>query len=115
MPEKLIGELLDLPERVRKGDFVLNLSKGVTEPDKTLAGVAKFLSDPKRPVESTLLAMMRTPHLGEAGPHPVGARAAREAVVSVARATRPRPRGRGALRRVRRGRLRVGTIECGAL
>ena len=36
MPEKLISELLDLPEKVRKGDFVLNLSKGVTEPDKTL-------------------------------------------------------------------------------
>jgi hypothetical protein len=36
MPEKLISEIIDLPERVRKGDFVLNLSKGVTEPDKTL-------------------------------------------------------------------------------
>ena len=36
MPEKLISELLDLPERVRKGDFVLNLSKGVNEPQKTL-------------------------------------------------------------------------------
>jgi hypothetical protein len=36
MPEKLISELIDLPERVRKGDFVLNLSKGVTEPEKTL-------------------------------------------------------------------------------
>jgi hypothetical protein len=36
MPEKLISDLLDLPERVRKGDFVLSLSKGVTEPDKTL-------------------------------------------------------------------------------
>ncbi|MFW6114164.1 MAG: PDDEXK nuclease domain-containing protein [bacterium] len=34
---KLISEILDLPERVRKGDFVLNLSKGVTEPEKTLA------------------------------------------------------------------------------
>src|SRR6516165_2971285 len=34
--EKLISELLILPERVRKGDFVLNLSKGVTEPEKTL-------------------------------------------------------------------------------
>ena len=33
---KLISELLDLPERVRKGDFVLNLSKGVNEPQKTL-------------------------------------------------------------------------------
>jgi hypothetical protein len=36
MPERLISELLILPERVRKGDFVLNLSKGVTEPEKTL-------------------------------------------------------------------------------
>ena len=36
MSEKLISELIDLPERVRKGDFVLNLSKGVTEPKKTL-------------------------------------------------------------------------------
>ena len=34
--EKLISELLDLPERVRKGDFVLNLAKGVTEPEQTL-------------------------------------------------------------------------------
>ncbi len=46
--------------------------------DKTLAGVAAFLSDPKRPIESTLDAMMRTSHLGEAGPHPVIASAARE-------------------------------------
>jgi hypothetical protein len=37
MPDKLISEILDLPKRVRKGDFVLNLSKGVTEPKKTLA------------------------------------------------------------------------------
>jgi chromosomal replication initiation ATPase DnaA len=36
MTDKLISELIELPERVRKGDFVLNLSKGVTEPDKTL-------------------------------------------------------------------------------
>ncbi|MDP3747713.1 MAG: conjugal transfer protein TraG [Phenylobacterium sp.] len=48
------------------------------EPDKTLAGVAAFLSDPKRPIEATLSAMMRTPHLGAAGPHPVVASAARE-------------------------------------
>ena len=34
--DKLISELLILPEQVRKGDFVLNLSKGVTEPEKTL-------------------------------------------------------------------------------
>ncbi|MFG1230427.1 conjugal transfer protein TraG [Xanthobacter wiegelii] len=48
------------------------------EADKTLAGVAAFLSDPKRPIESTLDAMMKTPHRGEAGPHPVIASAARE-------------------------------------
>jgi len=48
------------------------------EPDKTLAGVANFLSDPKRPVEATLRAMMNTPHLREAGVHPVIASSARE-------------------------------------
>ena len=48
------------------------------ETDKTLAGVAAFLSDPRRPIESTLAAMMKTAHLGEAGPHPVIASAARE-------------------------------------
>ncbi len=48
------------------------------EQDKTLAGVANFLSDPKRPIESTLRAMMSTPHLGDAGTHPVIASAARE-------------------------------------
>ena len=48
------------------------------EPEKTLAGVANFLSDPKRPVESTLRAMMKTAHRGEDGPHPVVASAARE-------------------------------------
>ncbi|CAA0099713.1 Conjugal transfer protein TraG [Starkeya nomas] len=48
------------------------------EEEKTLAGVAAFLSDPKRPIESALAAMMKTAHLGEAGPHPVIASAARE-------------------------------------
>jgi type IV secretion system protein VirD4 len=48
------------------------------EPEKTLAGVANFLSDPKRPIDTTLRAMMTTAHLGEAGPHPVIASAARE-------------------------------------
>ncbi|TIQ16963.1 MAG: conjugal transfer protein TraG [Mesorhizobium sp.] len=46
--------------------------------DKTLAGVANFLSDPARSIEATLAAMMKTRHLGEAGPHPVVASAARE-------------------------------------
>ena len=48
------------------------------EPDKTLAGVAGFLSDPRRPIETTLRAMMTTPHLGKRGVHPVIAGAARE-------------------------------------
>ena len=48
------------------------------EADKTLAGVANFLSDPKRPIETTLRAMMTTPHLGKKGVHPVVASAARE-------------------------------------
>ena len=47
------------------------------EADKTLAGVAAFLSDPGRPIEATLAAMMHTPHLGDR-PHPVVAQAARE-------------------------------------
>ena len=47
------------------------------EADKTLAGVAAFLSDPRRPIEATLTAMMKTPHLGDR-PHPVVAQAARE-------------------------------------
>ncbi len=47
------------------------------EVDKTLAGVANFLSDPKRPIETTLRAMMTTSHLGDR-PHPVVASAARE-------------------------------------
>ncbi|WP_332769588.1 conjugal transfer protein TraG [Phenylobacterium sp.] len=45
--------------------------------DKTLAGVAAFLSDPGRPIERSLRAMLTTPHLGDR-PHPVVASAARE-------------------------------------
>lgn len=48
------------------------------EKDKTLAGVANFLSDPQRAIETTLRTMMLTQHLGEGGPHPVVASAARE-------------------------------------
>ena len=48
------------------------------ETDKTLGGVASFLSDPRQPIETTLVAMMTTPHLGKKGPHPVVASAARE-------------------------------------
>jgi type IV secretion system protein VirD4 len=47
------------------------------EADKTLAGVANFLSDPSRQVEATLNAMLATPHLGERA-HPVVASSARE-------------------------------------
>ena len=45
--------------------------------DKTLRGVANFLSDPACPFELTLHRMMTIPHLGD-GPHPVVASAARE-------------------------------------
>ena len=48
------------------------------EKDKTLAGVAAFLSDPSRSFHATLTVMMVTRHLGEAGVHPVIASAARE-------------------------------------
>src|SRR6202790_3787034 len=47
------------------------------EADKTLCGVANFLSDPKRPIEKALQVMMSTPHLGDR-PHPVVASVARE-------------------------------------
>jgi hypothetical protein len=36
MAEKLISEMLILPDKVPNGDFVLNPSKGVTEPQETL-------------------------------------------------------------------------------
>lgn len=45
--------------------------------DKTLAGVATFLSDPSRSITATLNAMLYTPHLVDR-PHPVVAQAARE-------------------------------------
>jgi type IV secretion system protein VirD4 len=45
--------------------------------EKTLAGVANLLSDPKMPFERTLERMLRTPHLGTTA-HPVIASAARE-------------------------------------
>ena len=48
------------------------------EAEKTLAGLAQFLSDPRRPIKTTLRAMLTTPHLGPGRPHPVVASAARE-------------------------------------
>jgi type IV secretion system protein VirD4 len=47
------------------------------EADKSLTGVANFLSNPAQPFEVTLRAMMLVRHLG-ATPHPVVASAARE-------------------------------------
>ncbi len=49
------------------------------EADKTLAGVARFLSDPARTQKQTLKLMLKTSHL-PTGPHPVVAQAAREMV-----------------------------------
>lgn len=48
------------------------------EEDKSLAGVAAFLSDPRRGIASTLRIMQTTAHLGAAGVHPVVARAAQD-------------------------------------
>lgn len=51
------------------------------EKDKTLAGCAQFLSDPRRTFEATLTHMMTTNHVGtdeEPCAHPVVAQAARE-------------------------------------
>ena len=47
--------------------------------DKTLTGVANFLSDPRMPFERTLQRMLKTPHLGDSV-HPVVASAARESL-----------------------------------
>src|SRR6201988_3070350 len=48
------------------------------ESDKTLAGVANFLSDPERSIDQTLKTMLTTRHLGANGVHPTVASAARE-------------------------------------
>ncbi len=48
------------------------------EENKSLSGVANFLSDPGRDIKTTLDRMMHTPHLGRGRPHPVVASAARE-------------------------------------
>jgi hypothetical protein len=54
----LISELLDLPEQVHRGDFVLNLSEGVTpdKADRTLADyvVTPQLADAFDPTRSNL-------------------------------------------------------------
>ena len=36
MANVFIKDLLDLPEQVSRGDFVLRLTEGVTRPDETL-------------------------------------------------------------------------------
>ena len=46
--------------------------------DRTLCGVANFLSDPAHPFDHTLRLMMTTAHLGCQGVHPVVASSARE-------------------------------------
>ena len=37
MPETYIKDLLHLPEQVNRGDFVLRLAEGITDPEKTVA------------------------------------------------------------------------------
>ena len=46
--------------------------------ERTLCGVANFLSDPAHPFDHTLRLMMTTAHLGRQGVHPVVASSARE-------------------------------------
>jgi type IV secretion system protein VirD4 len=50
-----------------------------SEKDRTLRGVASFLSCPSRDVEQTMNLMLSTPHLGSS-PHPVIAESARELI-----------------------------------
>jgi len=47
------------------------------EPDKSIGGVLKVLTDPDRTIEELLDAMLITPHLPSGRPHPVVAGAAR--------------------------------------
>ncbi|MFG3592328.1 type IV secretory system conjugative DNA transfer family protein [Bradyrhizobium sp. RDI18] len=77
-PEELAGTAQSLGEDQPR-------ATGRSHPSRPLCGAGQdarrcceFLSDPKRPIETTLRAMMTTPHLGEAGTHPVIASAARE-------------------------------------
>src|SRR5947209_17935084 len=44
--DTLISQLLDLPDRVHKGDFVLNLSEGVT-PDKAGRTLDEYVVTPQ--------------------------------------------------------------------
>lgn len=37
MPDVLIKDLIQLPEQVNRGDFVLRLTEGVTRPEETVA------------------------------------------------------------------------------
>ena len=65
MPETSISELLDLPEQVHSGDFVLNLSEGVTadKAERTLRRLRRHAAAGRR--------LRQRPGL-----HPVGRRGA---------------------------------------
>jgi len=79
--------LVDPDGRAEKRDHwkvsALNLLVGTilhvlyAEPDKSLAGVARFLSNPDLPIVQTLQRMLETRHLGDRA-HPVVAQCARE-------------------------------------
>jgi type IV secretion system protein VirD4 len=83
-----IADILVDPEgSLEKRDYWMLTSHGLltatmlhvlyAEPDKSLAGVARFLSDPRRSFVETLSLMLRTAHLAD-GVHPVVASGARE-------------------------------------
>ncbi len=77
-PEGEFGTPQSLGEDVPRAAGRRHSARSIRRDRQDARRVAAFLSDPKRPIESTLAAMMKTAHLGEAGPHPVIASAARE-------------------------------------
>ena len=69
MTDTLISDLLDLPSQVRKGDFVLNLAKGVTDPDATLKDyvVTPLVENVKDQIVAKLLHQQKPVLLVHAG------------------------------------------------
>lgn len=61
----LIKDLIEIPERVQKGDFVLKLTEGVTRADATLRDYV----DPRT---QRLLRQRQKPLHGRAQPHSPG-------------------------------------------
>ena len=84
--QNIIDILVDPDGKAEKRDHwktsAMSLLEGVilhvlySEPDKSLAGVARFIANPEMSIDDTLSKMLVTPHL-PSGPHPVIASCAR--------------------------------------